>query len=64
MVLVSCFIGKLGNWASHHNTEIYELAMVEDLIDYIRIGFLIDDVEGKNLYIPLRLEQGDKSLHN
>ena len=48
VVLVSSFTGKLGNWASDHSTEIYELATVDDLIDYIRVGFSIEDVEGKN----------------
>jgi len=55
VVLVSSFTGKLGNWASNHSTEIYELATVDDLIDYIRVGFSIEDAEGKNLYILLRL---------
>jgi hypothetical protein len=64
VVLVSSFTGKLGNWASDHSTEIYELTTIDDLIDYIRVGFSIEDVEGKNLYILLRLEQGEKSLHD
>ncbi len=63
-VLVSSFTGKLGNWASDHNTKIYDLATLDDLIDYIRIGFSIEDVEGKNVYILLRLEQGEKTLHD
>ena len=41
VVLVSSFTWKLGNWASNHSTEIYELATVDDRIDYIRIGFSI-----------------------
>jgi hypothetical protein len=28
------------------------------------MGFSIENVEGKNLYILLRLEQGEKSLHD
>jgi hypothetical protein len=63
-VLVSSFTGKLGNWAPDHDTEIYELATVNDLIEYIRAGFSIEDIEGKSLYILLRLEQGEKSLHD
>jgi len=48
VVLVSSFIGKLGNWASNHSTEIYDLATIDGLIDYIRVSFSIEDVEGKN----------------
>ena len=62
--MVSSFTGKLGNWASDQSTEIYNLATVDDLIDYIRVSFSIEDVEGNNLYILLRLEQGEKSLHD
>jgi hypothetical protein len=62
--LVSSFTRKLGNWTSNHITEIYDLATVDDLIDYIRVGFSIEDVERKNLYILLRLEQIEKSLHD
>ncbi len=62
--MVSSFTRKLGNWASDQSTEIYDLAIVDDLIDYIRIGFSIEDGEGKNLYILFRLEQGEKTLHD
>ena len=48
VVLVSSLTGKLGNWASDHITEIYDLATADDMIDYIRVGFSIEDVEGKN----------------
>ncbi len=61
-MLVSSFTRKLGNWASDHNTEIYELQTMEELINYVRVGFSIEDVEGKNLYYLIRLKQGDKSL--
>jgi len=39
VVLFSSFTRKLGNWASNHSTEIYELATMDDLINYIRVGF-------------------------
>jgi hypothetical protein len=35
---------------------------LDDLINYVRIGFSIEDVEGKNLYSLLRLDQNDKSM--
>ena len=37
---------------------------MDDLIDYIQVGFSIKDVEGKNLYILFRLDQGEKYLHD
>ncbi len=43
---------------------MYELAIVDDLIDYIHVGFSIEDVEGRNLYILPRLEQGEIYLHD
>ena len=64
VVLVSSFTRKQGKWASYHSTEIYNIATVDDLIDYIRVGFSIEDVEGKNVNILLRLEQGEKYLHD
>ncbi len=60
VVLVSSFTGKLGNWASDHSTEIYDLKTLDELITYVRVGISIEDVEGKNLYSLIRLQQGDK----
>ena len=37
---------------------------MDDLIDYIRVGFFIENIEVRNLYILLRLEQGEKYLHD
>ncbi len=54
VVLVSSFTWKLGNWASDHITEIYELKTMEELIAYIRVGFSIENVERENLYSILR----------
>ena len=62
VVLVSSFIGKLGNWASDHSAEIYDLKTLDELINYVRVGFSIEDVEGKNFYSLIRVQQGDKSL--
>ncbi len=64
VVTVSSFTSKLGNWASDHSTEIYDLKTLDELITYVRVGFSIEDIEGKNLYFPIRLQQGDKSLTN
>ncbi len=62
VVLVFSFTGKLGNWPSDHNAEIYDLKTLDELIAYVRVGFSIEDVEGKSLYSLIRVKQGDKSL--
>jgi hypothetical protein len=62
VILVSSFTGKLGNWASDHTTEIYALQTLDELIAYVRVGFSIEDVEGKNLYSLIQVKQNDKSL--
>ncbi len=61
-MLVSSFTGKLGIWPSDHSTEIYDLKTLDELINYVRVGFSIEDIEGKNLYSLIRLQQGDKLL--
>jgi hypothetical protein len=61
-VLISSFTCKLGNWASDHNTEFYDLNTLDELINYVRVGFSIEDIEGTNLYSLICLQQGDKSL--
>ena len=63
-MLVSSFTGKLGDWASDHNSEIYEMKTMNEPINHVRVGFSIEDIEGKNLYSLLRLEQGEFSLHD
>jgi len=62
VILVSSFTCKLGNLAADHNAEIYGLQTLNDLITYVRVGFSIEDVEGKNLYSLIRVQQGEKSL--
>jgi hypothetical protein len=62
VILVSSFTGKLGNWASDHTAEIYALQTLDELISYVRVGFSIEDVEGKNLYSLIQVKQNDKSL--
>jgi hypothetical protein len=62
VILVSSFTGKLGNWASDHTAEIYALQTLDELIAYVRVGFSIEDVEGKNLYSLIQVKQNDKSL--
>ncbi len=44
VVLVPSFTGKLGNSASDHSTEIYELHTMDELINYVRVGFSIENV--------------------
>ncbi len=55
VVLVSLFTSKLGNWASDHYDEIYDLKSLDELIAYVRVGFSIEDVKGKNLYSLIRV---------
>ncbi len=62
VVLVSSFTSKPGNWASDHSAEIYDLKTLDELIAYVRVVFPIEDVEGKNLYSLIRVQQGDRSL--
>jgi len=50
VVLVSSSTGKLGNWASDHSPEIYEMNTLDELADYVRDSFTIEDIKGK-IYI-------------
>ena len=64
VVLVSSLTGKLGDWASNHSSEIYETRTMDELINYVRVNYSIEDIKGNNLYSFLRLEQGESSLQD
>ncbi len=49
VVLVFSFTCKLGNWASDHAAEIYDMKTLDELIAYGRVGFSNEDVEGKKI---------------
>jgi hypothetical protein len=61
-VVASSFTGSLGNWAADHVDEIFKLDSI-DALTYVRVSFSNEDLEGKNLYSLIKLDQGDKSLH-
>ena len=62
-VVVSSFTGPLGNWAADHADEIFRLDSIDALTAYVRVSFSNEDLEGKNLYSLIKLDQFDKSLH-
>jgi hypothetical protein len=62
-VVVSSFTGPLGNWAANHADDIFRLDSIDALTAYIRVVFSNEDLEGKNLYFFIKLDQIDKSLH-
>ena len=63
MVVVSSFTGSLGNWAADHADEICKLDSIDALTTFVRVIFTNEDLEGKNLYSLIKLDQGDKSFH-
>jgi hypothetical protein len=62
-VVVSSFTGSLYNWATDHADEIYKLDSIDALTAYVRVSSSNEDLEGKSLYSLIKLDQGDKSLH-
>jgi hypothetical protein len=62
-VVVSSFTGSLGNWAGDHLDKIFKLGSIDALTTYVRVGFSNEDLENKNLYSLIKLDQVDKSLH-
>jgi hypothetical protein len=63
-VVVSSFTGKLGNWAADHADEIFQLKSIDALTSFVRVSFSNEDLEGKNLYVLIKLDQSDRSLHD
>ncbi len=49
-VVVSSFIGKLGNWAADHVEEIFKLNSIDALTAYVRVTFSNEDLEGENVF--------------
>ena len=62
-VVVSSFTGPLGNWAADRADEIFRLDSIDALTAYVRVRFSNEDLEGKNFYSLINLDQIDKSLH-
>ena len=61
--MVSSFTGSLGNSAADHTDKIFKLDSFDALTAYVRISFYNEDLEGKNLYSLIKLDQINKSLH-
>ena len=61
-VVVSSFTESLGNWAADHANEIFKLDSIDALTTYVRVSFSNEDLEGKNLYSLIKLNQAYKSL--
>jgi len=62
-VVVSSFMGHLGNWAADQAGEIFKLGSIDALTAYVRVRFSNEDFEGVNLYSHIKSDQFDKSLH-
>ena len=50
-------------WAADHADEIFRLESIDALHTYVRISFSTEDLNGKNLYYLINLDQVDKPLH-
>ena len=61
-VVASSFTGSLGNWVADHTDEIFKLDSIDALTAYIRVDFSNEDLEDKNIYSLIKLDQIDKSL--
>jgi len=59
---VSSFTGSLGNSAANQSYEICKLDSIDALTAYVRVSFSNKDLEGKNLYSLIKLNQRNKSL--
>ena len=64
IVVVSSFTGQLGNWAADHANDIFKLDNIHALTAYFRVDYSNEDLEGKNLYVLIKLVRFDKSLHD
>jgi hypothetical protein len=62
-VVVSSFTGSLGNLATGHADKIFKLESIDALTTYVRVSFCNEDLEVKNFYSLIKLDQVDKSLH-
>ena len=62
-VVVFSFTGSLGNWVADHADKIFKLDSIDALTTYVRVSFSNEDLEGKNLYSLIKLDQVDESLH-
>jgi hypothetical protein len=55
--VVSSFTWSLGNWVDDHADEIFRLDSYDALTAYVRISFSNEDLEGKNFYSLIKLDQ-------
>jgi hypothetical protein len=62
-VVVSSYTGQLGNWVANHADEIFKLGNIDALTAYVHVSFSNENLEGKNLYSLIKLDQFVKSLH-
>jgi hypothetical protein len=54
-VVVSSFTEHLGNRATDHADEIFLLYNIDALTAYVRVSFSNEDLEGMNIYSPIKL---------
>jgi len=52
----------LGNWAADHAYDIFKIDSFDALTAYVHISFSKKDLEGKNLYSLIKLDQIDNCL--
>jgi hypothetical protein len=62
LILMSSFIGKLGQWAQHNIEDLYSLTYVTQLVDLVRSSFVIKDYQAKNLNLFVKLEQDNSDV--
>jgi hypothetical protein len=61
-VVVSSLTGHLGNLTADHADEILKLDSIDALTAYVRVVFFNEDLEGKDVYSLIKLNQHEKSL--
>jgi len=63
LILMSSFVGMLGNWAQQNTEALYSLiTYVTQLVDLIRSSFVIKDYQAKNLNLLVKLKQGNSDV--
>ena len=53
LILMPSFTGKLGHWSSQNTEALYNLNSVSELVDFVRISFVVKDYQVKDYVLSL-----------
>jgi len=62
LILITSFIGKLGHWAKQNTDALYSLNSVTQLVNLVRLGFVIKDFKAEKMNLLVILEQGNSDV--